>query len=189
MALHQRQLAGFALALTVFPSGVGAQAVAPAGGRDDWQRVDGLAPGTSIVVKLKTGENRVGDFRRATADHLAIVVRPKEGGARTTEETLPKSQIVHVATGADPLLNGALIGAGIGTGLAMWDYLIDPSEPGNAAIFTVAIGVGAAIGAGIDALVNKRGKVLYAPRRQTAGVTVSPVLGKDQQGVLVSIRF
>ena len=71
----------------------------------------------------------------------------------------------------------------------MWDYLIDPSEPGNAAIFTVAIGLGTAIGAGIDALVNKGGKVLYASPRRTRGLMLSPLLEKDRQGALVSVRF
>ena len=27
-----------------------------------------------------------------------------------------------------------LIGASVGAGLALWDYLIDPSEPGNVAV-------------------------------------------------------
>jgi hypothetical protein len=188
MAPRQRLVAGFILALTVLPSGARAQTVTPQGERD-WQRVDGLAPGTRIVVTQKTGEKRIGDFRRATADDITIAVQSKKGKELVSEETLPKALIATVATAADPWWNGALIGAGIGTGLAMWDYLIDPSEPGNAAIFTVAVGLGTTIGAGIDALVNKRGKVLYASPRQTAGVMVSPLLGADQRGVLVSIRF
>lgn len=188
MAPHQRRLAGFLLALTVLPGGARAQMV-PVHGERDWRRVDGLAPGTKIVVTLKSGEKGIGDFRKATADDVTIVVRPKEEEVHMREERLPKAQIATVVTAADSILNGALIGAGIGTGLAMWDYLIDPSEPGNAAIFTVAIGLGTAIGAGIDKLVNRRGKILYASPRQAAGVTVSPLLGKDRQGVLVSIRF
>jgi hypothetical protein len=44
-----------------------------------------------------------------------------------------------------------LVGAAIGTGLATWDYMIDPSEPENAVIFAVAVGLGTAIGAGIGA--------------------------------------
>ena len=79
----------------------------------------------------------------------------------------------------DPLTNGALIGAAVGGGLAMVDYLIDPSEPGNAVAFTVAIGLGAAIGAGIDALIK--------PRR--AGVvSLSPIIGK-RKGLRVSVRL
>jgi hypothetical protein len=156
---------------------------------DEWRRVDTLEPGTRSVVTLKTGEKRVGDFRRVTADGVTIAVRPKNGDGHAREETLPKSLIAAVATASDPVWNGALIGAGVGTGLAVWDYLIDPSEPGNAAVFTVAIGLGTAIGAGVDALLNQGGRVLYASPRQTREVSVSPLLGKDRRGVLVSLRF
>ena len=82
-----------------------------------------------------------------------------------------------------------LVGAAIGTGLAVWDYMIDPSEPGNAVIFGVAIGLGTAIGAGIDALRTKGGKLLYASSRQSAEVQVLPLLDNNRQGVLVCIRF
>lgn len=156
---------------------------------DHWHSVVTVKPGTKSVVTLKTGEKRIGNFRRATADELTIAVRPKKGEAPAREETLPKALVATVALAADSMWNGALVGAGIGTGLAMWDYLIDPSEPGNAAIFAVAIGCGAAIGAGIDALVNTGGTVLYASPRQKSGVTVSPFVGRDQQGVVVSVRF
>lgn len=88
----------------------------------------------------------------------------------------------------DPLWNGALIGAGIGAGLATWDYLVDPSEPGNAAVFTVAIGLGTAIGAGIDALLSRR-NVLYPSPRQSRRLMLTPFVAKDRQGALVSVRF
>lgn len=88
----------------------------------------------------------------------------------------------------DPLWNGALIGAGIGAGLATWDYLIDPSEPGNAAVFTVAIGLGTAIGAGIDALLSKTNVLSPAPR-QSRRLMLTPFAAKDRQGALVSVRF
>ena len=82
-----------------------------------------------------------------------------------------------------------LVGAAIGTGLATWDYVIDPSEPGNAVIFAVAVGLGTAIGAGIDALRASGGKVLYAPPSQTAATRVLPLLERNRQGALVRIRF
>jgi hypothetical protein len=188
MAPRQRQLAGFVLALTVLSADARAQTGEFRGGRE-WSNVEALSPGTRIVVTLKTGEKWIGGFRRATADDVTIAVRPKKGQGPVKEETLPSPLIATVVTAGDPWWTGALIGAGIGTGLATWDYLIDPSEPGNAAIFTVAIGLGSAIGAGIDSLVNKGGKVLYASPRSTAGVTVSPLLGRHQQGMRVTIRF
>ena len=70
-----------------------------------------------------------------------------------------------------------------------WDYLIDPSEPGNAVLFAVAIGLGSAVGAGIDALVNRGGMLLYTSPRQIRRWMISPVLGRDRQGALVSVRF
>jgi hypothetical protein len=81
--------------------------------------------------------------------------------------------------------DGALIGAGIGIGLAIWDYSIDPSEPGNAAIFAIGTGLGAAIGAGIDALRARPGRTVYRSPR----VTVSPVVGRARQGMSMSVRF
>ena len=88
----------------------------------------------------------------------------------------------------DPLWNGMLVGAAIGTGFATWDYLIDPSEPGNAAIFTVAIGLGTAIGAGIDALRTKGASCSThrLARRRRCGFAL---LDSNRQGVLVCIRF
>jgi hypothetical protein len=50
-------------------------------------------------------------------------------------------------------------------------------------------GIGAAIGAGIDALLNKGGRVLYWSRQQTLSLTISPLAGKGRQGALVSVRF
>jgi hypothetical protein len=188
VAPHHPQLAGLILALVVLPSGAGAQTPGPHDGRD-WLEIEALAPGTRIVVTLTTGEKRVGDFRLATADGLTIAVRSTNGRQHAREETVPASLIATVTTARDTAWNGAIIGAGIGAALASWDYLIDPSEPDNAAIFTVAIGLGTAIGAGIDALVNKDGKLLYTSPRQTATVTVLPFLRKNQHGVIVSIRF
>ena len=88
----------------------------------------------------------------------------------------------------DRLWNGMLVGAAIGMGLATWDYLIDPSEPDNAVIFTVAVGLGTAVGAGIDALRNK-GRLVYASPRRQAAVQVLPLLEKNRHGALVRIRF
>ena len=132
---------------------------------------------------------------------VLLVPAPAQTVANSFEElrqVLKKGQTVVVTDAggqqtkgkvADSLTNGALIGAAVGTGLAMWDYLIDPSEPGNAVVFTVAIGLGAAVGAGIDALVNRGGKVLNGAPRRTRRLTISPVLGKDRQAALVSVRF
>jgi hypothetical protein len=139
-----------------------------------------LKKGQTVVVTDASGQRTKGKVADVSPSSLVVLI-PE---ARTFTEG-----IVTEIRATDPLSNGALIGAAIGTGLAMWDYLIDPSEPGNAVVFTVAIGLGTAVGAGIDALVNRGGKVLYASPRQTRRLMISPVLGKDRQGALVSVRF
>src|SRR5258706_4113254 len=139
-----------------------------------------LKRGQTVIVTGASGEQTKGKV--ADVSRSSLVVRIPE--ARTfAEGTVTEIRVT------DPVSNGALIGAAIGTGLAMWDYLIDPSEPGNAVVFTVAIGLGTAVGAGIDALVNRGGKVVYASPRQTRRLTNSSVIRTDRQGVLVSVRF
>jgi hypothetical protein len=139
-----------------------------------------LKKGQTVVVTDATGQRTKGKVADVSPSSLVVLIPD----ARTfTERTVSEIRA------SDPVWNGALIGAAIGTGLAMWDYLIDPSEPGNAVVFTVAIGLGTAIGAGIDALVNRGGTLLYVSPRPIRRVTISPILGKDRQGALVSVRF
>ncbi len=63
----------------------------------------------------------------------------------------------------DTVANGAIIGAAIGAGFAIADYAVDPSEPGNAQVAATALGIGALVGAGIDALVHDQRAVTIAP--------------------------
>jgi len=139
-----------------------------------------LKKGQTVLVTDNTGRETKGQVADVSGDFLTLGTSAKQSFARETITTVRRT---------DSLKNGALIGAGIGAGFAMWDYLIDPSEPGNAVVFTVAIGLGSAIGAGIDALVNRGGKTIYTSPRQPRHVTIAPVLGKDRQGALVSVRF
>jgi hypothetical protein len=139
-----------------------------------------LRKGQTVVVTDATGQRTKGKVTDVSPSSL-VVLTP---AARTfTERTVSEIRVT------DRVWNGALIGAAIGTGFAMWDYLIDPSEPGNAVVFTVGIGLGSAVGAGIDALVNRGGKLLYASPRPIPRVTISPVIGKNRQRALVSVRF
>ena len=139
-----------------------------------------LKKGQTVIVTDASGQRTKGKVADVSPSSLVVLI-PE---VRTfTEGTVTEIRAT------DSLSNGALIGAAIGTGLAMWDYLIDPSEPGNAAVFTVAIGLGTAVGAGIDALVNRGGKILYASPRQTRRLMIFPVLGKGRRGARVSVRF
>jgi hypothetical protein len=140
-----------------------------------------LKPGQTVLVTDSSGQQIKGRVAQLPPSPSSLVLlAPK---ARTFAEGT-----VTEIRATDSLLNGALIGGGIGMALATWDYLIDPSEPGNAAIYAVAIGGGTAIGVGIDRLIAG-GRVLYHARQQRPSVRISPFALRDCHGVLVSVRF
>jgi hypothetical protein len=78
----------------------------------------------------------------------------------------------------DTVANGAIIGAAIGAGFAIADYAVDPSEPGNAQIAATAVGVGALVGAGIDALLHDR-----------RAVTIAPAVTTRSKALWIRLRF
>jgi hypothetical protein len=139
-----------------------------------------LKKGQTVVVTDASGQQIRGKVGDLSPSSLTVLIPD----ARTFGE-----DAVAEVRRPNSWKKGALIGAGVGAGLAIWDYSIDPSEPGNAAITAVAIGLGTAIGAGIDALVGKDGKLLYRPRQRTFSLAIAPLARADRQGVLVSVRF
>lgn len=169
---NRRRLGGMALAGVFVTTGASAQPIARS--FEDLPRT--LKVGQTVFVTDATGRQTKGKIANLSASTL-VVLTPET-------RTFADGAVTEIRT-VDPLWNGALIGVGVGIGLAIWDYLIDPSEPGNAAIFTAGIGLGAAIGSGIDALVRRPGKTVYLARR----VRVSPLLGHARQGVRLSVRF
>lgn len=170
------QITAVAACVVLAPSPARAQTVARS--FDELRQV--LKRGQTVVVTDASGERTKGKVADVSPSSLVVLI-PE---ARTFAE----DTVTEIRT-TDPLWNGALIGAAVGTGLATWDYLIDPSEPGNAAIFAVAIGLGTSVGVAIDALVNRRGRAVYASPRQTRRLTISPVFGRNRKSALVSVRF
>ena len=170
---NRRALGGVVIAAALFPGSAGAQALAHS--FEELQQV--LSMRQTVVVTDEAGQETRGRVEGLSTVSITV-------GGRTFADA-----VVREIRLPDTLWNGMLTGGAIGTGLAVWDYMIDPSEPGNAVVFAVAIGLGTAIGAGIDALRTKGGKLLYATPRQTTAVRVVPLLGHHRQGALVCIRF
>jgi hypothetical protein len=163
-----RCLAGVVVIAALFPLTARAQEAG------SFSKLDqALKPGQRIVLTDGEGRRVRGRVTALTPSSIAV------------EGRLFADANVREIRRADPLWNGALIGAGVGAGLALWDYLIDPSEPGNAAIAAVAVGLGAAAGAGIDKLIP--GRLLYLSPGTT--VRMMPVVSRSDTGVIVAIRF
>lgn len=173
----RRNLFAFALLLCC-PSGAHAQTA------HTFDALQGAVKANDLVVVTdETGRKTKGRIVDVSGASLGVSAATRSGAPETRRFA---EGTVSEIRAADPLWNGALIGAGAGIGLATWDYLIDPSEPGNAVVFTVAIGLGTAIGAGLDGLVHK---VLYLRPRQATSMSVLPLVGNRRQGVVVSVRF
>lgn len=139
--------------------------------------------GETLLVTDDSGREVKGKLLKLSVDALTLRMR---GGSSTFAE-----HNIRLVRRPDTLLRGLLIGAAVGAGLAIWDYSIDPSEPGNAVISVVAIGGGAAIGAGIDAMIGGP-KTLFRARpgeRRPATLSVAPILSTSRHGVIVSVRF
>ncbi len=168
---NRRRLGGFVIAVALFPGAAGAQTLAHS--FEELQQV--LKVRQTVVVTDEAGQETKGRVDNLSTVSITV-------GGRTFADA-----VVREIRLLDPLWNGMLTGAAIGTGLAVWDYTIDPSEPGNAVIFGVAIGLGTAIGAGIDALRGSRR--IYASPRQTAEMRVMPLVDNNRRGALVCIRF
>lgn len=178
-APHRQRVRAVVLAglLGVLPSAARAQT--PSASFDDLRAI--LKDGQTVVVTDTAGQRIKGKLRDVSSSPPSLVL------AGPAPRTFPASSIAEVRK-TEGVLNGALIGAGIGTGLALWDYLIDPSEPGNGVIFVVSIGLGTAIGAGIDAM-RDGGRVVYRARSQARNLSMAPMIAGGRRGVRVSVRF
>jgi hypothetical protein len=185
---HAFWLGGLALAVCLAPATALAQT---AQSFEDVQRR--VKTGQTVRVTERTGQQTTGKVAEVSPSSLTLVTeettRDAAGNERRTwtgRRTFVEATISELRR-PNSVVNGALIGAGVGAGLSLWDYLIDPSEPGNAAITAVLVGVGLAAGAGIDALVNRGGELVYAAPRRTPVVTVSPLFSRGRRGAVVSV--
>lgn len=92
--------------------------------------------------------------------------------------------------------NGAIIGAAAGAGyglavLALAMSMDDGGGPipvGVVAGMVVFTGMGAAVGAGIDALITRR-QVIYRRSPGENRFSVSPLYGRGRRGAAVTLRF
>lgn len=128
-----------------------------------WEKVEATAPGSQIVVFLKSGDRIEGAFKEVGEEDLAIA----DGQG---ERRLPKTGVAKVETApfndgkGDGTLTGAALGAlGLGV-LAAWAGANDDmsNNTGTAAALGAALGAGAGAGIGFALDSAKKGStVLY----------------------------
>lgn len=94
----------------------------------------------------------------------------------------------------DGLWNGLAIGvaAGLLPGAFLGHLSCEDSDTCTSGPISGALvmgGIGAAIGVGIDELVRRPGRVIYAATPRAQRITVAPVMAPGRQGIQVGIRF
>lgn len=180
LSLNRHMWSTLAVFVILAPSHASAQTVANS--FEELRQV--LKNGQAVVVTDASGQRTRGKVADVSPSSLVVFI-PE---ARTFAE----GTITEIR-GPDTLRSGALTGlaVAVGAGLAGVAAMCADGPDCGPAVQAVSIsaGIGAAIGAGIDALLNNRGRILYRSRQQTFSLTVSPLAGEHRQGVLASVRF
>ena len=132
-----------------------------------WEKVDLSAPGTEIVIRLKSGERIDCAFKNSTPQDLTIA------GPDGSERRVPKSAVDSITSRReyrDPAGDGALKGllAGLAAGVAfgaITSSKVDSSE--RPFLWGVGLFLGGGIGAGagyVGDKLHKGHEVLYRAR-------------------------
>ena len=149
-----------------------------------------VKPGDKITVVDVTGREAEGRIGSLSRDELTLVTN---AGLRQLGEV----DVARIRQRrSDSLQNGAIIGAaaGAGYGLALLALLSSTSDGGGpipSGVVTgmvVFTGMGAAAGAGIDALITRR-QVVYEKPGGGGKVRISPLFLHGRRGVAVSVKF
>ena len=178
------RLKGIALAilLSILPGfGVSAQTAQKAS--PDLQAA--LAPGTTVWI---TGADGREEKTRIVGISGGIVTT----GAGEDIRRLPLAEVRQIRVRhSDPLLNGALIGAGaaVASGLFLcnltepWENCRDDVGP------MLGVGaIGAGVGVGIDALFRGK-RTIYDAASGSTRLHVAPIVARHARGLQVSVSF
>ena len=139
-----------------------------------------LRTGDRVWVEISTTDVRTGRVLGVVDGDLRLTV---DG----SEERIPVSSIWRVQRKQNGIVLGTLIGTGVGFALGLPIAAIGANEgTGVASPLVFMSAVGAAAGAGLDALLWRK-RTVYT--HQQSALVVRPVLGANRVGVFVSKRF
>ena len=186
--IHRNVLAGLTVAFAMF---VLASAEARAQQAGSFEQLQVLVkPGDKIYVTDATGNVTKGKLVGLSTSTMRLLAN---GATRevTEADIFEIRQWRH-----DSLVNGAEIGAGIGLGtgvLAAVAWCRGYSGCGGGetvAGIAIYTGLGAAIGAGIDALIPSKVTIYKNGRRTSLSkIRLQPLLSRTHKGIQVSMSF
>jgi hypothetical protein len=152
-----------------------------------------VKPGRTVYVTGMNGDIRKGKLERLTGANAAVRVSGATVDVlerETVKIEVPESLWQGAAVGA---VVGALLGAAGEQAAEVFSFCLTEEltacESGMPLRgLAMGGGLGAAIGAGLDALVWKRTRVFAAPRTGK-GVMISPIAGAGGIGLRLTARF
>ena len=140
-----------------------------------WEKLDSQPPGKQMIVTLNSGDRMEYSFKSSGPVDLTVT------DWNVNERKIPKSEVQTIVSAekiGDSLLNGLLIGLGIGAASGVLATRIectdDPECTVNAGIVAVPVGsvIGAVTGALIDRGISKSQLIYQRPKsRSPTGVT------------------
>lgn len=148
-----------------------------------------VKPGDKITVVDAAGREAEGRIGTLSGERLTLVTPagPRDLGEVDVGEIRQRR--------GDSLKNGAIIGAAAGTAyFVTLAALLSDTDGGDVIIGTaiaggvVSAGMGAAAGAGIDALITHK-QVIYRKNPRQNSVSVSPLFGRGRRGAAVTLTF
>jgi hypothetical protein len=148
-----------------------------------------VKPGDKVRVVDMTGQESDGRIEKLSRDALTLVTPV---GSRHLRE-VDVAQIRQRRD--DSVKNGAIIGAAAGAAYLLTAMALLRDSDGGDVIMHTAVaggvlfaGMGAAAGAGIDALIARRQVIYRNPSGQNS-VGVSPLVGHGRRGVAMTVKF
>ncbi len=159
--------------------------------------------GDTVYVTDASGRRTKGRLGELSASSLELLVRKTGPDGRETfapQARLSEGDVrLIVRERRDSLWNGTLIGfapgATIGVLLLFFGagcdcYTIESRAPIAGGVILFVGGIGAGIGALVDASIHKRATVYYrAPGQQSSRVQVSPLFSKSGAGIQMFVGF
>ena len=152
-----------------------------------------MKQGQRVSITNEQGREFDGRIDNVTTEGLTI--RTGDGRA-----DVPFAEIVRLDQPKDTLWNGARIGFVVGAGVALLGVVVEDSRscgschpemavPVGGYFFAGAViagGLGAAVGAGVDALI-RRDPNIY--QRAGTRISVSPVFGRGSGGAVMGVSW
>ena len=189
-----------ALALVVLLAPVQARAQLIATSFDELQTT--LKQGDRIQVTTASGDRLKGEVLEVSASAVEFRIktpRPESSTPAAAQRRLVENDVRQVAIERrDGLWNGTLIGLAVTAfpGIVTIALGLNAADEGYttgaevAGAGIVILGIGAGIGAAVDASIHRRTTVYFRlPATRSSRVSVAPLLARTAGGVRLSVQF